>query len=152
MAKFAGVRDPVTQDFEHSAWAYCVDALSIALGALLGTPPVTAFIESATGIAEGGRTGLAAVVTGLAFLASVFFAPVFASIPSWATGGALVVVGSLMIRKCVFAMYGRGGGLLKRIVASATSTGTTWATPCPPSSRSSSFHSVRRLNLSLRTF
>lgn len=48
--------------------------------------------------AEGGKTGITAITTGLAFLVSVFFSPVFASIPSWATGGALVIVGTLMIR------------------------------------------------------
>lgn len=99
MAKFAGLRDPVTLDFERSTIAYCVDAFSISMGALMGTSPVTAFIESATGISEGGKTGITAISTGIAFFVSVFFAPIFASIPSWATGGALVIVGSLMIRK-----------------------------------------------------
>lgn len=98
MAKFAGLRDPITLDFENSTLAYCVDAFSISMGALMGTSPVTAFVESATGIAEGGRTGLTAVTVGFCFFISVFFAPIFASIPSWATGGALVIVGSLMIR------------------------------------------------------
>ncbi|KZP24240.1 hypothetical protein FIBSPDRAFT_822380 [Athelia psychrophila] len=98
MAKFAGLRDPVTLDFENSTIAYCVDAFSISIGALMGTSPVTAFIESATGISEGGKTGITAMVTGVMFFVSVFFAPIFASIPSWATGGALVIVGSLMIR------------------------------------------------------
>ncbi|KAJ7647513.1 xanthine/uracil permease [Roridomyces roridus] len=98
MAKFAGLRDPVTLDFENSTVAYCVDAFSISMGALMGTSPVTAFIESATGISEGGKTGITAMVTGLCFFISVFFAPIFASIPSWATGGALIIVGSLMIR------------------------------------------------------
>nr|GAT57716.1 predicted protein [Mycena chlorophos] len=98
MAKFAGLRDPVTMDFENSTIAYCVDAFSISIGALLGTSPVTAFIESATGISEGGKTGITAVVTGICFFISVFFAPIFASIPGWATGGALIIVGSLMIR------------------------------------------------------
>ncbi|KAJ7128893.1 permease family-domain-containing protein [Mycena crocata] len=98
MAKFAGLRDPVTLDFERSTVAYCVDAFSISMGALMGTSPVTAFIESATGISEGGKTGITAMVTGLCFFVSVFFAPIFASIPSWATGGALIIVGSLMIR------------------------------------------------------
>jgi adenine/guanine/hypoxanthine permease len=119
MAKFAGLRDPVTLDFENSTVAYCVDAFSISMGALMGTSPVTAFIESATGIAgephlmsvcrflfsdvksEGGRTGITAIVTGIMFFISIFFAPIFASIPSWATGSALVIVGSLMIRKWV---------------------------------------------------
>lgn len=98
MAKFAGLRDPVTLDFEGSTVAYCVDAFSISMGALMGTSPVTAFIESATGISEGGKTGVTAIVTGIMFFISVFFAPIFASIPGWATGGALVIVGSLMIR------------------------------------------------------
>lgn len=117
MAKFAGLRDPVTLDFEGSTMAYCVDAVSISMGALMGTSPVTAFVESATGITgmlhldksnyylmrftEGGKTGLTAMVTGLGFFVSIFFAPIFASIPSWATGGALVIVGSLMMRKYV---------------------------------------------------
>ncbi|KAF8905885.1 permease family-domain-containing protein [Mucidula mucida] len=98
MARFAGLRDEITLDFENSTIAYCVDAFSISMGALVGTSPVTAFIESATGISEGGKTGITAIITGLAFFVSVFFAPIFASIPSWATGGALVIVGSLMIR------------------------------------------------------
>lgn len=49
-------------------------------------------------LVEGGKTGITAIVTGLLFFVSIFFAPIFASIPSWATGGALVIVGSLMIR------------------------------------------------------
>lgn len=99
MARFAGLRDMETGDFEHSTWAYCVDAFAISLGALMGTPPVTVFIESATGISEGGQTGLTAVMTGFMFLVCVFFAPIFASIPPWATGGSLVIVGALMARK-----------------------------------------------------
>ncbi|KAL0573997.1 hypothetical protein V5O48_007966 [Marasmius crinis-equi] len=98
MAKFAGLRDPVTLDFEGSTLAYCIDATCISFGALVGVSPVTAYIESATGISEGGKTGITAVTTGLAFFISVFFSPIFASIPPWATGGSLVIVGSLMIR------------------------------------------------------
>ncbi|KAM6499737.1 hypothetical protein JOM56_005245 [Amanita muscaria] len=93
MARFAGLRDPVTLDFEISTIAYCVDAFCMSMGG-----PVTAFIESATGISEGGKTGLTAITTGIAFFVSIFFSPIFASIPSWATGGALVIVGSMMIR------------------------------------------------------
>lgn len=65
-------------------------------------PPVLFPREADTLLPEGGRTGITAIVTGLMFLASVFFAPIFASFPSWATGGALVIVGSLMIKKWVF--------------------------------------------------
>lgn len=98
MAKFAGLQDPITMDFENSTIAYCVDAFAISMGALMGTSPVTTFVESATGIREGGKTGIAGMVTGLAFLVSIFFAPIFSSIPGWATGGALVFVGSSMMQ------------------------------------------------------
>ena len=98
MARFAGAVDEKTQDFEGSAVAYLVDAFGISIGSLLGTPPVTAFIESGAGISEGGKTGLTAIFTGLCFFIAVFFAPIFASIPPWATGGTLVIVGALMAK------------------------------------------------------
>lgn len=96
MARFAGFIDERTQDFEGSAVAYMVDALGISIGSLMGCPPVTAFVESGAGISEGGTTGLTAMTTGLCFFISVFFAPIFASIPPWATGSVLVIVGCLM--------------------------------------------------------
>jgi len=58
MAKFADLRDPVTMDFERSTVAYCVDAFCISMGSLMGTSPVTAFVESATGIAGGSSFSL----------------------------------------------------------------------------------------------
>lgn len=98
MAQFADLIDPVTQDFEGSSIAYMVDAVSISIGALLGTPPVTAFVESGAGISEGGKTGLTSMVTGICFFISIFFAPIFASIPPWATGCVLILVGSMMMK------------------------------------------------------
>ncbi|KAI0008669.1 hypothetical protein F4779DRAFT_628359 [Xylariaceae sp. FL0662B] len=98
MARFANVMDPTTGDFEGSAIAYMVDAVSISIGSLLGCPPVTAFVESGAGISEGGKTGLTAMCTGLCFFISIFFAPIFASIPPWATGCVLVLVGSMMMQ------------------------------------------------------
>lgn len=98
MARFANLIDEETQDFEGSSVAYMVDALSISIGAIFGTPPVTAFVESGAGISEGGKTGLTAMMTGFCFFISVFFAPIFASIPSWATGCVLILVGSMMVR------------------------------------------------------
>ncbi|KAJ5558203.1 hypothetical protein N7461_002175 [Penicillium sp. DV-2018c] len=98
MARFANVIDQETQDFEGSAIAYMVDAISISIGSLFGSPPVTAFVESGAGISEGGKTGLTSCVTGLAFFISVFFAPIFASIPPWATGCTLVIVGAMMAK------------------------------------------------------
>lgn len=97
MAQFAGMISPETQDFEGSIVAYMVDAIGISVGALFGVPPITAFVESGAGISEGGKTGLTSMSTGLCFLVSVFFAPIFASIPPWATGCVLVLVGSMMV-------------------------------------------------------
>ena len=98
MARFCGAIDERTQDFEGSATAYLVDAFGISIGSLFGVPPVTAYIESGAGISEGGATGLTAMTTGICFFISVFFAPIFASIPPWATGCTLVIVGSLMAK------------------------------------------------------
>lgn len=92
MARFSGVVDPETGDFPRSTLAYCTDALCISVGALLGCSPVTAFIESGAGIAEGGKTGLTAMVCGICFFISMVFAPIFASIPPWATGCTLILV------------------------------------------------------------
>ncbi|KAF7560361.1 hypothetical protein G7046_g3775 [Stylonectria norvegica] len=97
MARFANLIDPVTQDFEGSSVAYMVDALSISIGAIFGVPPVTAFVESGAGISEGGKTGLTSMTTGICFFISIFFAPIFASIPPWATGCVLIIVGSMMV-------------------------------------------------------
>eukprot|EP00961_Rhodomonas_salina_P286726 3874538-Rhodomonas_salina.1 len=91
MAKFAGLVNPETGDFKNSTRAFMVDAVSTSIGAVLGTSPVTTLVESASGIEEGGRTGLAAVTVGCFFFISCFFAPLLASVPPWATGPALIV-------------------------------------------------------------
>lgn len=98
MAKFSGAIDEETQDFEGSAIAYLVDAFSISIGSLFGLSPVTAFIESGAGISEGGKTGLTAITTAICFFISIFFAPIFASIPPWATGCTLIIVGAMMAK------------------------------------------------------
>ena len=77
--------------------ALMADAIGTTAGAVLGTSTVTTFVESASGVAVGGRTGLTAMVTGLLFLASMFFAPIFTAIPSFATAPALMMVGYLMV-------------------------------------------------------
>jgi AGZA family xanthine/uracil permease-like MFS transporter len=77
--------------------AFAADAVGTALGALLGTSTVTTYVESATGIEEGGRTGLAAVVVSVLFLCSLFLTPVFVAIPPFATAPALLIVGALMM-------------------------------------------------------
>ena len=81
--------------------ALLADAIATSAGAVLGTSTTTTFVESSAGVSEGGRTGLSSVVTGLLFLASMFFAPIFTAIPSFATAGALIFVGFLMISAVV---------------------------------------------------
>ncbi|KAI9229300.1 MAG: permease family-domain-containing protein [Piptocephalis tieghemiana] len=97
MAKFGGYMDE-RGDFAGSTMAFCSDALAVSIGALLGTPPITTFVESGAGITEGGRTGITAISISFLFILSLFFSPIFASIPGWATGPALVIVGSMMAR------------------------------------------------------
>lgn len=77
--------------------ALLADAIDTSAGAVLGTSTTTTFVESAAGVTEGGRTGLTAVVTGLLFLLSVIFSPLFLTIPSFATAPALIIVGFYMI-------------------------------------------------------
>ena len=74
-----------------------VDALSVIFAALVGTSTSGAFIESATGVEAGGRTGLTAVVTAICFLGTLFFSPFISAIPPQAYGPALIVVGLLML-------------------------------------------------------
>ncbi len=77
--------------------ALLADAIATSAGAILGTSTTTTFVESASGVTEGGRTGLTAVTTGLLFLLSVIFSPLFLTIPSFATAPALIIVGFYMI-------------------------------------------------------
>lgn len=72
------------------------DAIATSAGAILGTSTTTTFVESSAGVAVGGRTGLTALTTGVLFLLATFFAPLFTSIPSFATAPALIFVGFLM--------------------------------------------------------
>lgn len=77
--------------------ALLADAIGTSAGAVLGTSTITTFVESASGVAAGGRTGLTAMVSGILFLLSTLFAPLFTSIPSFATAPALIMVGFLMV-------------------------------------------------------
>lgn len=76
--------------------ALMADAIATTAGAVLGTSTTTTFVESSSGVAAGGRTGLTALTTALLFLLSMFFAPIFIAIPSFATASALIFVGFLM--------------------------------------------------------
>lgn len=116
MARYGGFTDK-TGDFEHSTYAFIADAIAVIVGSCFGSSPCTAFVESGTGIAEGGmyqctctfiasdthiptfligRTGITAITIAFGFFISIFFSPIFASFPPWATGPALIIVGSMM--------------------------------------------------------
>lgn len=77
--------------------ALLADAIATSVGAVLGTSTTTTYVESASGVTEGGRTGLTAIVTGLLFLLAVIFSPLFLAIPSFATAPALIIVGFYMM-------------------------------------------------------
>ncbi len=79
--------------------ALMADAVGTTVGACFGTSTITTFVESSSGIAEGGRTGLTSIVSGALFLLALFFSPIFLAIPSFATAPALVVVGFFMMQQ-----------------------------------------------------
>ena len=81
----------------HIKGALLADAVGTTAGAVLGTSTVTTFVESASGVTEGGRTGLTSLTTGVLFLLSLFLSPVFLAIPSFATAPALIIVGFYML-------------------------------------------------------
>ena len=81
----------------HIKGALLADAVATTVGAILGTSTTTTFVESASGVSEGGRTGLTAVTTAILFGLSLFLSPIFLAIPSFATAPALVIVGLYML-------------------------------------------------------
>ena len=81
--------------------ALLADAIATSAGAVLGTSTTTTFVESSAGVGAGARTGLASMVTGLLFLVSIFFAPIFTAIPGFATAPALIFVGFLMVSSII---------------------------------------------------
>lgn len=81
--------------------ALLVDAIGTTAGALMGTSAVTSYVESATGVEEGGRTGLTAITIGVLFFVATFFSPIFIAVPTCATAPALIYVGYLMLGSIV---------------------------------------------------
>ena len=77
--------------------ALMADAVATIAGAVLGTSTVTSYVESSSGVAQGGRTGLASIVTALLFVAAIFFTPLVGIVPAYATAPALVIVGMYMM-------------------------------------------------------
>ena len=92
-----GVKENEKGDIPGVKEAMMSDAIGTTAGALLGSSTITTYVESASGVAEGGKSGLTSFFVGLLFILSIFLAPIFLLIPSAATSGALVMVGVLMI-------------------------------------------------------
>ena len=80
--------------------ALCADSIATSVGAVFGTSTTTTFVESASGVMAGGRTGLTGVTSAALFAAAIVFAPVFLAIPGFATAPALIVVGYMMLSSC----------------------------------------------------
>ena len=98
----AGMADKQTGKIHNLNKALMADAIGTSVGALLGTSTVTTYVESTTGILEGGRTGLTSLTVALLFFAALFFSPIFLMIPSEATTSALFLVGVMMLRAIVY--------------------------------------------------
>ena len=84
-------------EIENMDKALQADSSSSVVGALFGCAPVTSYVESAAGVASGGRTGLTAVTVGILFLLAMFFSPLAGMVPAYATAGALIYVALLMM-------------------------------------------------------
>ncbi|WP_020619118.1 NCS2 family permease [Paenibacillus daejeonensis] len=97
-ANRAGIMKDKEKGRKKVGKAMFVDAIGVSGGAMLGTSTVTAYVESSSGIAQGGRTGLTAVTTGACFLLALFLSPLIALVPGSATAAALIVVGVLMMQ------------------------------------------------------
>lgn len=78
--------------------AFMADSIATVFGALVGTNTTTTYVESASGVSAGGRTGLTAAVTSLCFILALFFAPLFLAVPSAATAPVLIIVGLMMMK------------------------------------------------------
>ena len=96
VAQRAGLVNPDCK-IHNLSRALKADSASSVFGAMVGVPPVTSYVESAAGVAAGGRTGLTAVTVGVLFVAAMFFAPLAGMIPAYATAGALIYVAMLMM-------------------------------------------------------
>jgi len=92
-------------DMPRARRTFAMDGLAAMFGAVMGTSTTTAYVESASGIGEGGRTGLTAVTVGVLFLLSMFLWPLAAAIPAAATAPALILVGAMMLEGVVHVTW-----------------------------------------------
>ena len=99
--------------------ALCADAIATSVGAVLGTSTTTTYVESASGVVAGGRTGLTAVTSAAFFALAILFAPIFLAIPGFATAPALIVVGFMMLSSCSDVEWHDAGEALPAFLAIA---------------------------------
>ena len=97
VASKADMLDKDGQTSKKSKVHFSLTRIGTTVGAVCGTSTVTTFVEDASGVAEGGRTGLTSIVAGILFALSLLLSPIFLAIPSFATAPALIVVGYLML-------------------------------------------------------
>lgn len=93
--------DATGKKVENINKAFMVDAIGTTVGAMMGTSTVTTFVESATGVNEGGRSGLTSFITAICFLLALFLAPFFMSVPAAATAPVLILVGLMMMSSVI---------------------------------------------------
>lgn len=99
--------------------ALCADAIATSVGAVFGTSTTTTYVESASGVMAGGRTGLTAVTSAALFALAILFAPIFLAIPGFATAPALVIVGYMMLSSCVDVNWKDAGEAVPAFLAVA---------------------------------
>ena len=99
--------------------ALCADSIATSVGAVLGTSTTTTYVESASGVMAGGRTGLTAVVSAILFALAILFAPIFLAIPGFATAPALIIVGYMMLSSCADIEWKDAGEAIPAFLAIA---------------------------------
>lgn len=99
--------------------ALCADSIATSVGAVLGTSTTTTYVESASGVMAGGRTGLTAVVSAIIFALAILFAPIFLAIPGFATAPALIIVGYMMLSSCADIEWKDAGEAIPAFLAIA---------------------------------
>ncbi len=100
--------------------ALCADAIATSVGAVFGTSTTTTFVESASGVMAGGRTGLTGVVAAALFALAILFAPIFLAIPAFATAPALIIVGYMMLSTCADIDFSDAGEAVPAFLAIVT--------------------------------
>ena len=97
--------------------ALCADSIATSVGAMLGTSTTTTYVESASGVVAGGKTGLTGVVAAAFFALAILFAPVFLAIPAFATAPALIIVGYMMLSSCTDIDFSDAGEAVPAFLA-----------------------------------